>query len=466
MTKNIRRKKFIFSTFQKFSCKRKTDRGSGLTSLAIATLIYFYPLKIAMKNSFVRNSFVVSRHLAFNDKARELSRARVKSSEASSMSFEYTHGAPSYPDGNQTLIKTTTGIWEAVYNALNRPVSYTRENEDGTRTVITADYDYMGRRVFKKVETVTTDSESGEETRTVLTNHRFLYRGYLQIAVLDLTRSTLNDLWLITWDPTDPVATRPLAIQKDSTWYTYGLDLPKNITEVYGTNGGIRTAYTYTPYGQVTASGSVTQPLQWSSEYADTDLGLVYYNYRHYTPLDGRWTGRDPLWSRMEFLGGEDKQINYDMLFSLYKYVNNTPIEGMDILGLASEPFRMDLQTKYCKGVIVASYSENLRRKIKRSSWKQMALDEILSLISDHLTGRAGTQVGAAAMGTKALWIFAHLVYVCSCPTNSNLIEKDIIKVGVIDFTNLGETMSEATTKLRGIDRDFGKKCRCDEKKK
>jgi len=34
-------------------------------------------------------------------------------------------------------------------------------------------------------------------------NHRFLYRGYLQIAVLDLTRSTLNELWLITWAPTE-----------------------------------------------------------------------------------------------------------------------------------------------------------------------------------------------------------------------------------------------------------------------
>jgi len=152
--------------------------------------------------------------------------------------------------------------------------------------------------------------------RTVLTNHRFLYRGYLQIAALDLTRSTLNALWYITWDPTEPVATRPLAIQKDGTWYTYGLDLPKNITEVYGTNGGIKTAYTYTPYGQVTASGSTTQPIQWSSEYADPDLGLVYYNYRHYNPLDGRWTGRDAYSS-----------------LNLYLFCKNSVYEAFDFLG-------------------------------------------------------------------------------------------------------------------------------------
>lgn len=36
-------------------------------------------------------------------------------------------------DGNQTLIKTSTGIWSTVYNAENRPVSFT--NAD-TGTVV------------------------------------------------------------------------------------------------------------------------------------------------------------------------------------------------------------------------------------------------------------------------------------------------------------------------------------------
>ena len=82
-------------------------------------------------------------------------------------------------------------------------------------------------------------------------------------------------------------ATRPVAIQKDGTWYTYGWDLTKNICEVYRNNGALGTCYTYTPYGQVSASGSVTQPIQWSSEFNDTELGLTYYNYRHYNPVDG-----------------------------------------------------------------------------------------------------------------------------------------------------------------------------------
>ena len=100
---------------------------------------------------------------------------------------------------------------------------------------------------------------------------------------------------LVTWDPSQPVATRPLAIQKDGTWFTYGYDPTKNICEVFGPAGYIRAAYAYAPFGAVTASGDVTQPFQWSSEHYDSELDLVYYNYRHYSPSLGRFLSRDPI---------------------------------------------------------------------------------------------------------------------------------------------------------------------------
>ncbi len=173
-------------------------------------------------------------------------------------------------DGNQTLVRTATGIWSVNYNAENGPVIFQKITNSLT-TRITCTYDSMGRRATKKVEEITSDAE-GNEVTAVISNHRFIYRGYLQIACCDLTRTTHPCLWLITWDPTQPVATRPLAIQKDGTWFCYGRDLTKNICEVFGQNGYIRTAYSYTPYGSVTANGDITQPIQWSSEYSDTDL--------------------------------------------------------------------------------------------------------------------------------------------------------------------------------------------------
>ena len=223
---------------------------------------------------------------------------------------DLTDFIPDYDaDGNQTRVKTSTGIWAISYDAENRPTDFTRVDSSGSTTVH-CEYDHMGRRVTKQVTT------NGETTL----HQRYIYRGYLQIACVDLTRAAHPALWLITWDPTQPVATRPLAIQKDATWYTYGWDLTKNICEVYGQHGYIRTFYTYTPYGQVTAEGDVTQPIQWSSEYNDTELGLVYYNYRHYNPADGRWLGRD----KIEEMEADNK----------YSYASNRCSIMVDNLGL------------------------------------------------------------------------------------------------------------------------------------
>ena len=98
--------------------------------------------------------------------------------------------------------------------------------------------------------------------------------------------------------------------------------MTKNICELYGSNGYIRTAYTYTPYGEVTESANgVYQPIQWSSEYNDTEIGMVYYNYRHYNPMEGRWIGRDKE--------GEKK------VYMLYDMVANAPIIYFDKLGKA-----------------------------------------------------------------------------------------------------------------------------------
>ena len=234
---------------------------------------------------------------------------------------------PTYDaDGNQTKIRTATGVWTAEYNALNRPVRFTRTAEDGTVTTVTGDYDYMGRRIFKKVETTVADPETGESTTSVILNHRYLYRGYLQIAALDLTRTTLNALWYILWDPTEPVATRPLAIQTAGSWFVYGWDLTKNVMELYKSNGTIANSYSYAPFGEVTQRGNITNPLQWSSEAYDAELGMVYYNFRFYNPVDGRWISRDPIAEK----GGKN----------LYQYIQNKSSQKFDFMGRKdAEPF-------------------------------------------------------------------------------------------------------------------------------
>ncbi|MGN0834758.1 MAG: RHS repeat domain-containing protein [Candidatus Spyradosoma sp.] len=234
--------------------------------------------------------------------------------------------SPTYDaDGNATLIRTATGTWQIAYNGENRPIRF--ENA-ASQTVVECAYDSQGRRFEKKVTVA----------GTVTLHERYVYDGYLQIAAFDVAEDTspegestggesaestlgsqLSLKRVVYWDPEEPTATRPLAIQKDGSWFTYGHDITKNVWEVFGPSGYVRTSYDYAPFGAVSPRGDVTQPFQWSSEFYDSELDLVYYNYRHYSPTDGRWLSRDPI----EEEGG----------LNLYAISENKPIYKWDVLG-------------------------------------------------------------------------------------------------------------------------------------
>ena len=219
-------------------------------------------------------------------------------------------------DGNQTLVKTSTGIWTVTYNAENRPVKF--ESEDGGTTVECA-YDSMGRRFEKKV---TVGGTTGFHAR-------YLYRDYLQVAECDLTGETPKLVRSYLWDPSEPEATRVLAMTR---WEANGTqvkehlycmhDAMKNVTSLFGEARGRRALYEYRPYGGlVTSEGNMAQEnkFRFSCEYMDDELGLIYYNYRHLNPHDGRWISRDPIAEQ----GG----------WNLFAFVNNNGIINFDYLG-------------------------------------------------------------------------------------------------------------------------------------
>ncbi len=194
-----------------------------------------------------------------------------------------------------------------VYNAANRAVSFTSRNGN---TIIECGYDYQGRRYAKKV------TQNG----TVASHERYLYRGYLQIAAQDMLDNR-NVLRTLLWDPLEPVATRPLALVQGASLYCYGVDFNKNVSEVFDAQGTIAAAYDYSPYGAVTSTGSLVQPVQWSGEMHDEEPALAYYNYRFYNPADGRWINRDPI---AEQAG-----------WNLYAFVGNSLNIEIDLLGTA-----------------------------------------------------------------------------------------------------------------------------------
>ena len=171
-------------------------------------------------------------------------------------------------DGNQTLVKTSTGIWEVTYNAENRPVKF--ESEDRGTTVECA-YNSMGRSFEKKV---TVGGTTGFHAH-------YLYRDYLQVAECDLTGETPVVVRSYIWDPSEPEATRVLSMTR------------------WEANGTQEKEHLYCMHDE---------------------LGLVYYNYRHLNPLDGRWISRDPI----EEEGG----------WNLFAFAGNKIFNQSDILGL------------------------------------------------------------------------------------------------------------------------------------
>ena len=63
-------------------------------------------------------------------------------------------------------------------------------------------------------------------------------------------------------------------------------------------NSSFKINYEYSPLGKITrTTGNIASrfAFRFSSEYSDTETGLVYYNYRYYSPELGRWLSRDSI---------------------------------------------------------------------------------------------------------------------------------------------------------------------------
>ena len=92
-------------------------------------------------------------------------------------------------------------------------------------------------------------------------------------------------------------------------------------------------AYEYAPFGALTISrgeSAAANLWRFSSEYAEDDTATVYYNYRHYEPVTGRWMRRDPMVMHWEVLDADKVKDRSDLLL----YLRNAPLSRVDSLGL------------------------------------------------------------------------------------------------------------------------------------
>ena len=98
-------------------------------------------------------------------------------------------------------------------------------------------------------------------------------------------------------------------------------DALKNVTSIFDGQQTKRTRYEYDPFGSLLVTegdAAHENKFRFSCEFSDDDLGLVYYNYRYYSPELGRWIKRDPI--------EEEGGVN------LYAMVGNNPMNYWDDL--------------------------------------------------------------------------------------------------------------------------------------
>ena len=192
------------------------------------------------------------------------------------------------------------------WNGENRLIS--AENGD---TRLEFSYDYMGRRFEKKVYTA-----------NVLTKHeKFVYDGYKLIQVLDALNSDAVTMTFV-WHPESTGLDTPFSMTYNGEIYYYVTDGNKNVTALLDADGNRAAEYIYHPFGTIySKTGPMVDlnPFRFSSEQYDDETGLVYYNYRYYSPELGRWISRDPI--------EEEGGVN------LYAMVGNNPSNCWDHLG-------------------------------------------------------------------------------------------------------------------------------------
>ena len=193
---------------------------------------------------------------------------------------------------------------------------------------------------------------------TLTKRQRYIYNGYVQIAEIDATNEDAPQVVkTYLWDPSEPVATRVLHMtvwnngtEVESLYYTH--DLQKNVTALFGQAAGRRAQYEHDPYGNpinTTGDAAGINPYRYSSEYLDEDLGLIYYNYRHYNPTDGRWINRDPIAEQgginlygfvrnkvtlyCDYLG---QYVDWDNVNDVMEFLDRTPTTDLKCYGMCS----------------------------------------------------------------------------------------------------------------------------------
>ena len=202
-------------------------------------------------------------------------------------------------DGFLTSKTTTTGMTTYNYSSRGELLSATLP----TGTVISYDYDPMGRRITKRINGVIVEKYLWRDAITLLA----VYNGNNNL----ISRFNYADGRL------------PASMTYAGATYYLSYDQVGSLRVVSDSTGNIIKKVDYDSFGNIIAdtNSGFTVPFGFAGGLHDRDTGLVRFGARDYDPSIGRWTAKDPI----DFAGGD---------VNLFGYVGNNPVNFVDPDGL------------------------------------------------------------------------------------------------------------------------------------
>ncbi|HWQ92306.1 MAG TPA: RHS repeat-associated core domain-containing protein [Clostridia bacterium] len=224
-------------------------------------------------------------------------------------------------DGNLT----SDGRWNYTWDAENRLVKIESLSSApaGSKRRLEFAYDFMGRRIWKKLTNLDTSA---------ITEERFLYDAWNLVAVLSPSSATILKSFVWGTDLSGSfqgaggvgglLKVNQVAAPASSSFVAY--DGNGNVGAlIEAANGNIAAQYEYGPFGEVIrATGPMAKlnPFRFSTKYQDDETDLAYYGRRYLNAFTGCWLSRDPIAEK----GG----------LNLYWLLANDPVNFVDLHGL------------------------------------------------------------------------------------------------------------------------------------